>query len=241
MAAAGLLTPQEAKLLEAAHLGSMTDFLGAAVLPSGAKANTNAPTKGRNVGDAAETPKVPPPNKAAMEPEADFAGQLPVRPRDGPVPPSTPATETPLGKHLIEAQVVGSGPKATISGGHNMSNFDDALNSAGGKINSSTEVAPGIYDIKYQLPNGKEQTKTVYGPAKYSDQQMTNMASEAAAKGLMQYQLTGNPRQFVTVGEVTFFVPIRIPGKNFTPDNPAQPYVPTAYPTDPAKVPRGTP
>jgi hypothetical protein len=55
--------------------------------------------------------------------------------------------------------------------------------------------------------------------------QMANMASEAAAKGIIGYQLTGNPKQFVTINGVTFSVPVSIRG--------GQPSVPTAFPTVP--------
>jgi Bacterial EndoU nuclease len=169
--------------------------------------------------------------------EADFAGRVPVRPRDGKVPSGTVPTDTPLGQHLIEAQVVGTGKNATVSGGHNMDNFNATIQQSGGTELSRSEIAPGIYQIEYQLPGGKVQPKTVYDPAKYSDVQMSDMASEAASKGLIRYQLTGIDEQFVKVGDVTFRVPIAIPGKNFSPTNPAKPYVPTAYPVAPKNGP----
>jgi hypothetical protein len=48
--------------------------------------------------------------------------------------------------------------------------------------------------------------------------------------------VTGNNRQYVEVDGVTFFVPISVPQKNPSANQSAQPYVPTAYPTDPAKA-----
>ena len=69
-------------------------------------------------------------------------------------------------------------------------------------VNGLTEVSPGIHEIKYELPGGDAQLKTVYDPAKYSDAQMADMASEAASKGLMQYQLGGQVIQRVEVNGV---------------------------------------
>lgn len=56
-----------------------------------------------------------------MEPEADFAGRVPVRPRDGYINAGTKQIDTPLGKHLIEAAV--NKKSKIISGGHNADNF----------------------------------------------------------------------------------------------------------------------
>jgi hypothetical protein len=53
---AGLLTPQEGQLLEAARLGNMTDFLGSVALPSGARSNANRPVQGAQGSQSAETP-----------------------------------------------------------------------------------------------------------------------------------------------------------------------------------------
>ena len=117
-----------------------------------------------------------------------------------------------------------------------MNNFDNALLQAKGTVLDKVEVAPdsGIYQVRYQLPGGTEKTKTVYDPAKFSDTQMANMASEAAGRAAIEYQRTGIDRQVVNVNGVDFFVPIRVPknpaGRPFSPNNPAQPYVPTAYP-----------
>ncbi|MES2974160.1 MAG: hemagglutinin repeat-containing protein [Pseudomonadota bacterium] len=165
----------------------------------------------------------------ANEPEANFAGQIPVRPRDGIPSPGTPVTQTPLGTHLIEAQVVGKGKNAVISGGHNMENFTTALTSAGGAVISKIEVSPGIYQINYQFPGGKIQPKTVFDPSIYSNLQMANMASEAAARGIVQWGVNGNVVQFVDVDGVAFRVPIAIR------DGKAS--VPTAFPVSPNEVP----
>jgi hypothetical protein len=212
-------------------------FIGAAIAgrPSTATRGdtaTEAPPKANE----ASPPSPPAGTDPLTAVDADFAGQIPVRPRDGRVSEGTPVTETPLARHLIEANVSSNGK--LVEGGHNMSNFDAAVTGAGGSVTSRREVAPGIWELTYQLPGGKEQPKTVYDPARYSDTQMANMANEAAARGLMQYQVTGNREQVVVVNGVTFFVPIRVPGKNVGPASPAQPYVPTAYPIDPSKAPK---
>jgi hypothetical protein len=59
---------------------------------------------------------------------------------------------------------------------------------------------------------------------------------KAAARAMRLYQVTGNSRQFVEIDGVTFFVPISVPQKIPTAGQPAQPYVPTAYPADPSKA-----
>ena len=129
-----------------------------------------------------------------MLPEANFAGQIPVR--------------TDLESHLVNASVSGR----QISGGHNMNSFDDVLANSGGAIVSKIEISPGIYDVKYYLP-GKNYpagypTKTLYDPAIYSDAQMGMMARDAAAKGMIQYQVTGVAEQVVVINGVKFYVPI---------------------------------
>lgn len=85
------------------------------------------------------------------------------------------------------------------------------LNDAGGTVVSKTEIAPGVYEIQYQLPNkiypgGELPTKTVYDPTIYSDTKMADMASEAAAKAQIQFQVTGGKVQQVLVNGVTFEV-----------------------------------
>ena len=122
--------------------------------------------------------------KLLKEPEADFAGRIPVRPRDGYTEVGTSQIDTPLGKHLIDATV--NKKSKIISGGHNADNFYDVLKSSGGKvIGNPNQVTKGISDIKYQLPNGRVETKTVYDPKVYSDKQMAMMANEAAAKAIV--------------------------------------------------------
>jgi filamentous hemagglutinin len=113
--------------------------------------------------------------------------------------------------------------KKQISGGHNDDNFTSVLNGAGGTIVSRAEIAPGIYQLEYQLPGAaKSYPKTVYDPKVYSDAKMTSMANTAANKALTQYQLTGNTLQRVVVDGIEFSVPVRIQN--------GQPFVPTAYP-----------
>ena len=91
-----------------------------------------------------------------------------------------------IGKHLISGEVAGRKNQKVISGGHNSDNFYEVLNSSGGKvIGNPTQVSKGIMDIKYQLPNGRVETKTVYDPKVYSDKQMAMMANEAAAKAIV--------------------------------------------------------
>ncbi len=95
-------------------------------------------------------------------------------------------------------------------------------------IGTPKEVASGIYQVEYRLPgtvSGKTETKTVYDPAKYSDQQMASMANEAVGRGIYQWQKNGgiSTKEFVDVGGIKFEVPISsFKGKI---------YVPTAYPS----------
>lgn len=87
---------------------------------------------------------------------------------------------------------------------------------------SKVEKGPGIYEVQYQLPNAtKPAIKTIYDPSMYPE--MANMASTAANKALVQYQITGVAEQKVVVNGIEFFVPIRV-----TAGKP--PSVPTAYP-----------
>ena len=164
--------------------------------------------------------------KTLIEPEADFAGRVPVRPRDGNINAGTKQIDTPLGKHLISGEVAGRKNQKVISGGHNSDNFYDVLNSNGGKvIGNPTQVSKGIMDIKYQLPNGRIETKTVYDPKVYSDKQMATMANEAASKAIVNYGINGNKIQHVIVNGITFRVPISsYKGTN---------YVPSAFPINP--------
>jgi filamentous hemagglutinin len=161
-----------------------------------------------------------------IEPEANFAGQVSVRPRDGLTPPGTSQIDTPLGKHLISGEVAGRKNQKVISGGHNSDNFYEVLNSNGGKVISNpTQVSKGIMDIKYQLPNGRVETKTVYDPKVYTDKQMAAMANEAASKAIVNYGVNGNKIQHVIVNGITFRVPISsYKGTN---------YVPSAFPINP--------
>ena len=163
--------------------------------------------------------------------DASFAGGVPVRPRDGQVPAGTAQVDTPIAKHLIEAEIKNyKGQPAAISGGHNMDNFNQALQANGGKvIGTQKEVASGIYQVEYRLPGtvGKNEFKTVYDPAKYSDQQMASMANEAVGRGIYQWNKSGMDKvpdvQFVDVGGVRFEVPISsFKGKV---------YAPTAFPS----------
>ena len=164
--------------------------------------------------------------KIVMEPEADFAGRVPVRPRDGYINAGTKQIDTPLGKHLISGEVAGRKNQKVISGGHNSDNFYDVLNSNGGKvIGTPTQVSKGIFDIKYQLPNGSVETKTVYDPKVYSDKKMAAMANEAASKAIVNYGVNGNKIQHVIVNGITFRMPISsYKGTN---------YVPSAFPINP--------
>ncbi|CAM8655721.1 Domain of unknown function DUF637, haemagglutinin putative [Comamonadaceae bacterium] len=164
--------------------------------------------------------------------DATFAGGVPIRPRDGMVTPGTAQLDTPIAQHLIDAGVKvdrRSGLANEITGGHNMDNFNSTLQANGGQvIGTPVEVAPGIYQVEYRLPGttGKNQLKTVYDTARYSDQQMASMANDAASQAIYQWNKTGNGKvpatQYVTVNGVKFVVPISsYQGKV---------YVPTAYP-----------
>ncbi|WP_244137045.1 hemagglutinin repeat-containing protein [Burkholderia pyrrocinia] len=142
-------------------------------------------------------------------PDADFAGRGVVR--------------SDLADHLVNP--VPSGKQ--LSGGHDATNFEAALQDAGGTVISKDQTGPGIFEVQYQLPGAKKPaTKTIYDPAVYPD--MPNMASEAANKALVQYQQTGSTSQTVVVNGIEFAVPIRV-----TPGSP--PSVPTAYPIRGAK------
>ncbi|MDS7694834.1 VENN motif pre-toxin domain-containing protein [Acinetobacter soli] len=164
--------------------------------------------------------------KVLMEPEADFAGRIVIRPRAGITPSGTAQIDTPLGKHLINGEVAGRKNQKVISGGHNSDNFYEVLNISGGKvIGNPTQVSKGIMDIKYQLPNGRVETKTVYDPKVYTDKQMAVMANEAASKAIVNYGVDGNKIQHVIVNGITFRVPISsYKGTN---------YVPSAFPINP--------
>ena len=164
--------------------------------------------------------------------DSNFAGGVPVRPRDGVVLPGTAQIDTPIAKHLIEAEIKTNrqGQATTVSGGHNMDNFNQILQTNGGQvIGTPREVAPGIYQVEYRLPgtrHGEVETKTVYDPAKYSDAQMASMANEAVGRAVYQWNKTGTKVpdiQFVEVNGIKFEVPISVYKK--------QVYVPTAYPS----------
>lgn len=137
-------------------------------------------------------------------PDADFAGRGTVR--------------SDLADHLVNPLPSGK----QLSGGHDAVNFESALQDAGGAVISKNQTGPGIYEVQYQLPGAKKPAmKTIYDPAVYPD--MPNMASEAANKALVQYQLTGSTSQKVVVNGIEFAVPIKV-----APGSP--PSVPTAYP-----------
>jgi filamentous hemagglutinin len=163
--------------------------------------------------------------------DASFAGGVPVRPKDGQVPAGTAQTDTPIGKHLIEAEVkLYKGQPSSISGGHNMDNFNQTLQANGGQVIGTPKVvAPGIYEIEYRMPGtvGKNPTKTVYDPAKYSDTQMALMANEAVGKAIYQWNKAGAGKipdvQLVEINGIKFEVPIS--------SYKGQVYVPTAYPS----------
>lgn len=136
--------------------------------------------------------------KTLMEPEADFAGRIPIRPRDVITPQGTNQINTPLGNHLINGEIGGRKNAQVISGGHNADNFYEILNTNHGKIvGKPTQIANGITDVKYQLPNGRIETKTIYDPKVYSDAQMATMANQAAAKAIRNYGVNGKPNQIV--------------------------------------------
>jgi filamentous hemagglutinin len=165
--------------------------------------------------------------------DASFAGGVPVRPRDGQVPAGTAQVDTPIAKHLIEAEIKTNklGQPIVVSGGHNMDNFNQSLQANGGQvIGTPKQVASGIYEVEYRLPGmrqGQVETKTVYDPAKYSDQQMASMANEAVGRGIYQWNKSGMGKvpdvQFVDVGGIKFEVPISSYRDKV--------YVPTAYPS----------
>ncbi|WP_353400600.1 CdiA family toxin C-terminal domain-containing protein, partial [Hydrogenophaga sp. 5NK40-0174] len=161
--------------------------------------------------------------------DGNFAGGVAVRPRDGLVPEGTAQVDTPIGKHLIEAEINFNrkGQPSKIAGGHNMQNFDAMLQANGGQImGSPVPLAPGIYQVEYRLPGtvGKNQIKTVYDSNIYSDAQMSTMANDAVGKAVYQWNKGGgtSSMEIVEVGGIKFEVPI----SSFK----GTVYVPTAYP-----------
>jgi hypothetical protein len=163
--------------------------------------------------------------------DASYAGGVPVRPRDGQVPVGTDQINTPIAKHLIDVEIkTFKGQPSSISGGHNMDNFNQAVRANGGQVQGAPkEVAPGIFEIEYKMPGtvGKNPTKTAYDPAKYSDAQMASMANEAVGRAIYQWNKAGTGKvpdiQFVDVNGIKFEVPIS--------SHKGQVYVPTAYPS----------
>jgi hypothetical protein len=162
---------------------------------------------------------------AVMEPEANFAGGVPVRPRDGYTPQGTPQTDTSIGQHLIKAEVT-TGRNPSISGGHNADNFYDTLKAKNGQIiGTPTQIGDGLVNVKYKLPNGIEQTKTIYDPKVHSDTKMASMANDAVSRAIANFNATGNRIQVVVVDGVTFRVPISKYKGGI--------YVPSAFPVKP--------
>ncbi|MDR1266621.1 MAG: CdiA family toxin C-terminal domain-containing protein, partial [Propionibacteriaceae bacterium] len=112
-----------------------------------------------------------------------------------------------LGAHLSD---VAKPNKDGISGGHNLVNFEQAFRDLGldpaQAIISKTEIYPGVYDIKYQVPIRQpgggltgdwkvvNTPKTVYDPSVISDADMLAYATDAmrsarpVSPGSMQYE-----------------------------------------------------
>ncbi|EEV88188.1 Uncharacterised protein [Cardiobacterium hominis] len=119
-----------------------------------------------------------------------------------------------LKNHL--ANVDGFKQNIGIKGGHNMNNFLSELSARNGAVVSKTPIADGIFEIKYKIPRldraGKpdgsykiiKDPKTVYDPAKFSDEQMLKMAQEAAAKRYNEAIVNGWDQYSATVNGVTF-------------------------------------
>ncbi|WP_285427915.1 filamentous hemagglutinin N-terminal domain-containing protein [Pseudomonas sp. lyk4-R2A-8] len=191
-------------ILEALGDGGAIAGALAPVLTGGSKVLSGA---GNAVDDAAAIAKGSGSNLGLADtllPDADFIGRGIVR--------------TDLADHLVNAAISGK----QISGGHNLENFMQALKDASGTISGKPlEVAPGIYKVEYKLPNAtKDAVKTVYDPKVYPE--MSDMASDAARRALIQYQATGERLQEVIVGKLRFQVPINIKDGEM--------YVPTAFP-----------
>jgi hypothetical protein len=123
-----------------------------------------------------------------------------------------------LGEHLTKA---GASRTGNIAGGHDAIAFDAALARVGGRIVSEVQTAPGIFKVEYITAAGNPGTKTIYDPRMYPD--MTNNASLAANKALIEYGKTGVREQTVVVNGISFFAPVTVPRSGI-------PYVPTAYP-----------
>jgi hypothetical protein len=236
MGSAGLLNP----LKQAETVDGFGDALGGARLSG--KGVSSASINGRinmlkgaveeaKAAVAAEKAIVQVKVENGVNADAHFAGEVPIRPRDGVVEPGTAQIDTPIAKHLIDAEIKlnKQGQPTSVSGGHNMDNFNQALQVNGGQvIGAPKEVASGIYQVEYRLPGtrqGEIEIKTVYDPAKYSDAQMASMANEAVGRAIYQWNASGgvSTKEFVTVAGIRFEVPFN--------KYKGQVYVPTAYPS----------
>lgn len=124
-------------------------------------------------------------------PEADFTGRGVMR--------------ADLADHLAYPSISGR----QIAGGHDINEFNVALNKAGGTVVSKVETGPGIYEIKYLMPNSnKPSLKTVFDPAQYSNMEI--MANTAANRALLEYALTGNAAPIIKVNGINFDVRIAV-------------------------------
>ncbi len=106
---------------------------------------------------------------------------------------------------MINAEIVERKNQKNISGGHNINNFYDILKANGGKtIGQPTTISKGITDLKYQLPNGRIESKTVYDPKVYSDTQMVTMANQAVAVAIRNFGVNSETKQTVVINGITF-------------------------------------
>lgn len=91
-------------------------------------------------------------------------------------------------RHLRQEKIKGK----SISGGHNLTSFENTITKNGGKVEESVikkvrhPTIDGIYDITYRVPDGHggykeiyKTPKTVYDPSKISDSQIVQWANEA--------------------------------------------------------------
>ena len=157
-------------------LKQATEWLGSKFksVSGGVKTPVNPSAAGSNVQGATTPVKPTTAGSSAsanplMEPEANFAGRGTVR--------------NDLSKHLTEPSILGK----SISGGHDLKNFESALQNSGGVVLSKVETSleSGIYVVKYRTSgSAKEYVKTVYDSMKYPN--MESDAILAANKALIR-------------------------------------------------------
>ncbi|AWH89386.1 VENN motif pre-toxin domain-containing protein [Limnobaculum parvum] len=120
-------------------------------------------------------------------------------------------------EHL--ATLDGFTQKSGIGGAHNAIAFYEVVNQYNVKILPGTRtIAPGISEVKYQVPakhpqtgeitgyKAKVETKTIYDPNIYSDQTILELGKQAAASGYKNARSKGQQAYDAKAGGITFRV-----------------------------------